>query len=107
MDFSFLLIFLIAATASAVLTVRSVIGKSPKRNPRGIAFATISIVGVPLLKPWAFVGSNEWQEVMVVSFALVAWTAFGSIAGGAVGRRMAGAKKKGSGTEAPDPSIFD
>jgi hypothetical protein len=49
-------------------------------------------LSILLLRPWATFKSNEIKELVVVTFVMVAWIAVGSVAGGALGRRIAGAR---------------
>lgn len=87
MDFSFLFMFVVAAVAAAALTIRAAVGKTPKNNPLAIAFVASLIVGLLLVRPWAF-ASTEWRELAAVTLSMAVCVAFGSVAGGALGRRF-------------------
>ena len=88
MDFSFLFLFVLATVGAAVLTIRAASHGAPKGNSRGIAFVATLIIGLLLLRPWATFASTEWRELAAVTLIMAVWVAFGSVAGGALGRRI-------------------
>jgi hypothetical protein len=87
MDFSLLALFVLAGVGATILAASETVGKGPK-NPRGIAFAATFILGLLLMQPWSTFTSTEWQEFAAVTLIMAVWVAFGSVAGGELGRRL-------------------
>ena len=87
MDFSFLILFGLAVVVAAVLTIGATMLKLPESYPRAIAFVVCFSAALLLARPWATFERTEWRKLAAITLVMAVWVAFGSIAGGALGRR--------------------
>ena len=87
MDFSFLILFGLTAVVAAVMTIGAATLKVPESYPRAISFVVCFSAALLLVRPWATLERTEWRELAAITLVMAVWVAFGSIAGGALGRR--------------------
>jgi len=86
MDFSFILVFVIAAVVSIMVPVT--LTKARKTDQRLIAFALSFLLAMILARPWEQIPLAEWQVLVVVCFMVAFWVSLGILAGGAIGNRL-------------------